>query len=68
MADAFPEESVPGLRHQPVRTVRAEEKRSEAGAANVSFYDPREEPLPDDGSIGIITTFDCIHDMTIRSR
>ena len=43
---------------------RAAEKRQEAGAANVSFHDPRDEPLPDDASVGFITTFDCIHDMT----
>ncbi len=30
----------------------------------MSFLDPRDEPIPDDGSIGFITTFDCIHDMT----
>ncbi len=30
----------------------------------MSFHDPRDQPLPDDGSIGFITTFDCIHDMT----
>ncbi|HRE01833.1 MAG TPA: hypothetical protein PLV68_11080, partial [Ilumatobacteraceae bacterium] len=29
-----------------------------------SFADPRQQPLPGDGSVGLITTFDCIHDMT----
>ena len=61
----LPEQQVRGLRHQPLR---AQSRRGEAPrrghASNVSFHDPREAPLPDDGSIGFITTFDCIHDMT----
>ena len=28
------------------------------------FVDPRDEPIPDDGRFGLVTTFDCIHDMT----
>jgi hypothetical protein len=31
---------------------------------NASFADPRESPLPDDNSLDLVTTFDCIHDMT----
>ena len=27
------------------------------------FHDPREEPLPSDGSVDLVTTVDCIHDM-----
>ena len=38
--------------------------RSTAGVANASFLDPRESPLPADGSADLVTTFDCIHDMT----
>ena len=29
-----------------------------------SFHDPREDPLPADHSVDLVTTFDCIHDMT----
>ena len=28
------------------------------------FHDPRTEPLPADHSVDLVTTFDCIHDMT----
>ena len=64
MAAAFPKSRFLGYDISRFALARAEEKRSEAEASNVSFHDPRDEPLPDDGSIGFITTFDCIHDMT----
>ena len=31
---------------------------------NAHFHDARAEPLPSDGSVDLVTTFDCIHDMT----
>jgi hypothetical protein len=31
---------------------------------NARFTDPRLEPMPADGSCDLVTTFDCIHDMT----
>ena len=31
---------------------------------NVTFHDPRVAPLPDDGSVDLVLTFDCLHDMT----
>ena len=43
---------------------RAEEKKDEAGVINAWFHDPRDEPLPGNHSVDLITTFDCIHDMT----
>jgi SAM-dependent methyltransferase len=64
MADAFPRSRFLGYDISRYALARAEEKRSAAKASNVSFHDPRDEPLPDDGSIGFITTFDCVHDMT----
>ncbi len=64
MAGAFPKSRFLGYDISRFALARAEEKRSEAGASNVSFHDPRAEPIPDDGSIGFITTFDCVHDMT----
>ncbi len=64
MAGAFPNSRFLGYDISHFALRRAEEKRLEADAANVSFHDPRDEPLPDDGSVGFITTFDCIHDMT----
>ena len=35
-----------------------------AGSTNASFPDPRVDPLPADRSLDLVTTFDCIHDMT----
>jgi ubiquinone/menaquinone biosynthesis C-methylase UbiE len=64
MAGAFPNSTFVGYDISRFALRRAEEKRLDADASNVSFRDPREVPLPDDGSIGFITTFDCIHDMT----
>lgn len=43
---------------------RARERQAEAGITNVEFLDPRESPLPTDGSVDLVTTFDCLHDMT----
>ena len=64
MAGAFPNSRFLGYDISHFALGRAEEKRLEANAANVSFHDACDEPLPEDGSIGFITTFDCIHDMT----
>ncbi|MGH9270765.1 MAG: methyltransferase domain-containing protein, partial [Ilumatobacteraceae bacterium] len=43
---------------------RAEERRAEAGIDNASFHDPRRSPMPVDHSVDLVTTLDCIHDMT----
>jgi 2-polyprenyl-3-methyl-5-hydroxy-6-metoxy-1,4-benzoquinol methylase len=43
---------------------RAEENRRGAGLANAAFHDARREPLPADGRFALVTTFDCLHDMT----
>ena len=41
---------------------------AEAEVTNARFVDPRSEPLPDDHSLDLVTTFDCIHDMTHPQR
>ena len=64
MAGAYPNCRFLGYDISRYALHRAEEKRQAAHAANVTFHDPREQPLPDDASVGFITTFDCIHDMT----
>lgn len=43
---------------------RAEERKAVSGTKNVSFFDPRDNPIADDNSYDLICTFDCIHDMT----
>src|SRR3712207_6846170 len=43
---------------------RAEANRQREGVANATFHDARTSPLPDDATLDLVTTFDCIHDMT----
>ena len=43
---------------------RAERNLRDAGVSNASFHDGSREPLPADGRFDLITTFDCLHDMT----
>jgi 2-polyprenyl-3-methyl-5-hydroxy-6-metoxy-1,4-benzoquinol methylase len=64
MAEAFPQSRFVGYDISQYALERAEHRRREAHADNVRFVDPRVEPLPADGSVDFVTTFDCIHDMT----
>lgn len=64
MAEAFPGSHVRGYDISRFALARAEERRLEAGVTNVEFLDPRESPLPADRSVDLLTTFDCLHDMT----
>jgi 2-polyprenyl-3-methyl-5-hydroxy-6-metoxy-1,4-benzoquinol methylase len=64
MARAFPSSSFAGYDISHYALGRAQEKLEAAGLANASFHDPRHEPIPSNGSLDLVTTFDCIHDMT----
>lgn len=64
MAEAFPRSEFVGYDISRYALGRAEQKREERGLANVAFHDPRQVPLPVDGSLDLVTTFDCLHDMT----
>lgn len=64
IAKAFPQSSVTGYDISRHALERAETKKREEGAMNVSFVDPRRDPLPEDESLDLVTAFDCIHDMT----
>lgn len=64
IGEAFPASRVRGYDISHHALSLAEERRAAAGLANVSFHDPREAPLPADHSVGLVTTFDCLHDMT----
>jgi 2-polyprenyl-3-methyl-5-hydroxy-6-metoxy-1,4-benzoquinol methylase len=68
MAKAFPRSEFHGYDISQHALERAEENRVAAGVSNVSFHDPRKEPLPDDESLAFVTTFDCLHDMTDPAR
>jgi len=64
MAKAYPRSEFHGYDISQHALERAEENRRAAGLRNVSFHDPRKEPLPEDESFAFVTTFDCLHDMT----
>jgi len=64
MAEAFPQSQFVGYDISRYALDRADQKRMAAGVANARFLDPRDSPLPDDHSVDLVTTFDCIHDMT----
>jgi len=64
MADAFPASSFTGYDISQHALDRAGTKLDAAGTRNAAFVDPRQTPLPADHSVDLVTTFDCIHDMT----
>jgi len=64
LARSYPNAQVHGYDISRHALVRAEERRAEEGLTNAHFHDARREPLPADGSLDLVTTFDCIHDMT----
>jgi SAM-dependent methyltransferase len=64
MAEAFPSSTFHGYDISQHALIRAEQLRADTGIANAHFHDARKDPLPDDHSVDLVTTFDCIHDMT----
>lgn len=64
MGKHFPKSSFVGYDISKYALNRAAEKLMASDVKNVSFHDPRIQPLPTDNSVDFITTFDCIHDMT----
>ncbi len=64
IAGAYPNSRLVGYDISRHALDRAESRRVEAGLDNVRFVDPRDEPIATDGRFGLVTTFDCIHDMT----
>ncbi len=64
MAAAFPKSSFSGFDISHHALTRAKAKQTEAGISNAEFFDPREHGLPTDNSLDLVTTFDCLHDMT----
>jgi cyclopropane fatty-acyl-phospholipid synthase-like methyltransferase len=64
MAKEFPRSTFVGYDISQHALDRANEKLSTSGLTNASFADPREAPMPDDHSVELVTTFDCMHDMT----
>lgn len=64
MADAFPTSTFTGYDISHHALERAATKLQASGVRNAAFVDPRQSPLPTDNSVDLVTTFDCIHDMT----
>jgi 2-polyprenyl-3-methyl-5-hydroxy-6-metoxy-1,4-benzoquinol methylase len=64
MARAFPNSTIHGYDISQHALIRAEQRRADEGIANARFHDARRDPLPTDHSVELVTTFDCIHDMT----
>ena len=64
MAKAFPASTFTGYDISHHALARANERLVASTLSNASFADPRTNPLPTDRSLGFVTTFDCIHDMT----
>jgi SAM-dependent methyltransferase len=64
MARAFPASRFVGYDISHFALERAAQSLAASGLTNAEFLDPRDRPLPSDGSLGFVTTFDCLHDMT----
>jgi SAM-dependent methyltransferase len=64
LADRFPRSTFVGYDISQHALDRARTRRAEQGLGNAAFADPREEPMPSDHSVDVVTTFDCLHDMT----
>jgi len=64
MAAAFPRSTFRGYDISQYALARAAQKLADSNLTNVAFDDPRISPMPGDHSVDLVTTFDCIHDMT----
>lgn len=62
LGKTFPASEIVGYDISRFALQRAHERLQQEGLSNVSFADPRDEPI--EGSFDLICTFDCIHDMT----
>jgi len=62
LGKTFPNSQIVGYDISRHALARAEERLKEEALPNVTFYDPRSNPI--DGTFDLICTFDCIHDMT----
>lgn len=64
MAARFPNSQFHGFDISEYALARARTRQDDLGLVNAQFFDPRERPITADASYDLITTFDCIHDMT----
>tara|TARA_R110002072_G_scaffold1780_5_gene14672 strand:- start:18805 stop:19887 length:1083 start_codon:yes stop_codon:yes gene_type:complete len=64
MANAFPNSKFTGYDISLHALDRARHNIDGAGLKNIHLHNPIDHPLPEDGSLDLITTFDVIHDTT----
>ena len=64
MAERFPNSTFVGYDISAHALERANERLATSGVSNARFVDPRDEAMPTGGVCDLVTTFDCIHDMT----
>jgi SAM-dependent methyltransferase len=64
MAKAFPSSSFIGWDISDIALNRGRENALTSGTSNVTFFNARAGGLPEDRSFDLITTFDCVHDLT----
>ena len=64
LAEAFPNSQFHGYDISRHALDRAEARKATMGLTNAHFHDAGTSPLPADNSVDVVTTFDCIHDMT----
>jgi 2-polyprenyl-3-methyl-5-hydroxy-6-metoxy-1,4-benzoquinol methylase len=64
MALAFPSSAFHGYEVSAHALERAATNVAAAGVDNVELHDVADAPLPPDEGFDLITTFDCLHDMT----
>ena len=64
MAKAFPQSEFVGYDISMHALNRARNNIAEAGISNLRLANPIDNPLPEDGSVDFVTTFDVIHDST----
>lgn len=64
MARAFPKSHFHGYDTSAQALARAREYARDAALSNVTFHDASGDALPDAPTYDLVTTFDCLHDMT----
>src|SRR5690606_32944504 len=64
LARAFPAARVTGYDISRHALDRARRRLAASGLGNADVRDPRTHPLPEDGSLALVTTIGCLHDMT----
>ena len=64
LAEAFPNSEFHGYDISHFALDRAEARKAASGLSNAHFHDAGTTPLPADSSLDLVTTFDCIHDMS----